>query len=142
MYKFILVAIITVVSVFKSMAQERVAIHSSGTYFVQPVKDKKWKNVNGEDFTEASYKFYSGLTYITLTSETDAEIELDYILSVKEGELQMEVTDEEGTTMFGKSFTASQNGTVRLKLAGGMVYKVNFRGKDTSGSYKARWKQV
>lgn len=142
MYKFILVAVITIVSVFKSIAQERVAIHSSGTYFVQPVKDKKWKNTNGEDFTEASYKFYSGLTYITLTSGTDAEIELDYILTVKEGELQMEVTDEEGTAMFGKSFTASQNGTVRLKLAGGMVYKVNFRGKDTSGSYKARWKQV
>jgi hypothetical protein len=142
MYKFILVVVITIVSVFRSMAQERVAIHSSGTYFVQPVKDKKWKNVNGDDFTEATYKFYSGLTYIILISETDTEIDLAYTLTVKDGELQMEVTNEEGTAMFGKSFTASQNGTVRLKLTRGTVYKVNFRGKDTSGSYKARWKQV
>jgi len=142
MYKFILVAVITIVSVFKSMAQERVTIHSSGTYFVQPVKDKKWKNTNGGDFTEASYKFYSGLTYITLISETDTEIDLAYTLTVKDGELQMEVTDEDGKQFFDKSFTTTQNGTVRLKLAGGTVYKVNFRGKDTSGSYKARWKQV
>lgn len=142
MYKFILVAVITIVSVVKSMAQERVAIHSSGTYFLQPVKDKKWKNTNGDDFTEVSYKFYSGLTYITLTTEMDTEIELAYTLTVKDGELQMEIIDEEGTAMLDKSFTASQNGTVRLKLAGGTVYKVNFRGKETSGSYKARWKQV
>ncbi|MGQ2983968.1 hypothetical protein [Flavobacterium sp.] len=142
MYKFILVVVITIVSVFRSMAQERVAIHSSGTYFVQPVKDKKWKNVNGEDFTEATYKFYSGLTYITITSAQDTEIELDYTLTVKKGELQMEVTDDEGKELFVKSVTVSQNGTVRLKLSGGTIYKVNFRGKDTSGSYKARWKQM
>ena len=142
MYKTIAFIAFGLLALFQCNAQERVALYASGTHFAQPVKDKKWRNTNGENSTTASYQMYSGLTYVTLTADGDTEAEINYSLKVDSGELSLVVATETGELLFDQTFRHSASGTAKVKLMAGVAYRINFTGKDTTGAYAANWKPL
>lgn len=142
MSKLFYIFIITVVAVVKTMAQDTATLQSTGTHFLQPVEQKNWVNHNGDNFTDAKYKLYNGQTYITLTSNEDTVVQLDFNTVVKKGKLAIEVTNTKNEIIYAETVTANKLTFERVALKGNEIYHITFTGKETSGSYSCLWKAI
>lgn len=62
-------------------------IKSSGTHFVDGIKDKSWSNANGENFTNAKFKSYTGTCYILLEVDETVEVSFEALSEIKAEDL-------------------------------------------------------
>lgn len=114
-------------------------IESSGTHFEQPVKDAKWGNTNGKSYTKATYKSYTGETFVKMKATENVGALLKFDIKVEKGELELEFVDLENEVIFKKVFTKSETGETKITLEGNKDYRIRFIGKDTKGSYFCQW---
>jgi len=138
MKKLVLLFIVMVMTVVKMTAQEN-TVKATGLHFIQPVSDKQWINHHNDKYSDAKYKEFTGQVYFTLTPDKNTDIDLRYDIAVKEGKLEMEVTDADGNTLLEHTFTDSKKDTETITLAANKEYKVTFKGKQATGSYDCKW---
>lgn len=136
MKKLVLLCVVMIMTIVKMAAQE---VKATGLHFVKPVTDKQWINHHNDKYSDARYKEFTGQVYFTLTPDTNTDIDLRYDIAVKEGKLEMEVTDPDGNTLLEHTFTDGKKGTETITLIANKEYKVKFTGKQTTGSYDCKW---
>ena len=115
-------------------------IASNGTHFIDGMTDKKWSNSNGKDFTNASFSDFSGSCYVILEIDKTAEVSFQSISTLKKGELELKLTDDNEFNYF---YCKTEKNCVVVKdvtLEKGKKYRLYFRGKNAKGNYEVTWK--
>ena len=117
-------------------------IKSSGTYFIGGVKDKDWSNINGDDFTSAKFKSYSGTSYVIIEVTKDATVNFKANSRLKAGELEFKLIDEQDNEYFSCKTTKACELTKEVRLVKNQKYKLLMKGEDARGTYQANWKII
>ena len=115
-------------------------IKSSGTHFVDGVKDKKWSNSNGADFTKASFSDFTGSCYVFLEVEETTLVSFETFTKVKSGNLEVKLIDEDEQTFFYCKTTKECEVLKEITLEKGKKYRLYFIGKNAKGSYRVNFK--
>jgi hypothetical protein len=115
-------------------------IKSSGTHFVDGVKDKKWSNSNGADFTKASFSDFTGSCYVFLEVDETSLVSFETFTKVKSGNLEVKLIDEEDQVYFYCKTTKECDVLKEITLEKGKKYRLYFTGKNAKGSYKVNFK--
>lgn len=142
MQKIVLLIAFLIVSSFGLFAQEKINnkyIEAHGTHFVEPVKDKKWRNENGSSFTKAKYSDYDGETFVKITTSKDVIAVLKYEIKVNKGALEMIVADGQDKVLFQNTFSEDSKSEAQVSFQKDQEYKIKFIGKQASGSYFCQW---
>lgn len=115
-------------------------IKSNGTHFVDGVTDKKWSNVNGTDFTKASFSNFNGSCYVFLEVDETTLVSFEAYTKVTSGNLEVKLIDEnEQTYFYCKTIKECEN-LQDISLEKGKKYRLYFTGKNAKGSYEVKWK--
>ena len=114
-------------------------IVSNGTHFVESVKDKKWSNSNGDDFTRASFVEFSGSCYVNLEVKESATVDFHSLMEVKRGKIEVKLMDEDETVYFYCSTTEKCIVRKDVVLEKGKKYRLYFTGVDAKGKYLVKW---
>lgn len=129
-------------------AQKNPSLITSGTYFASGVQDKHWNNANGRDFTKASFKVYSGETFVILKAVKEVDVVLSFDIKLTAGCLALALVEGNDivaditnldTRLTG---TTTNTGETRLKLKPGKEYRISFTGRDAKGSYYCSWAEI
>ena len=115
-------------------------IKSSGTHFVDGVKDKKWSNSNGANFTKASFSDFTGSCYVFLEVDETSLVSFETFTKVKSGNLEVKLIDEEDQVYFYCKTTKECEVLKEITLEKGKKYRLYFTGKNAKGSYKVNFK--
>ena len=115
-------------------------IKSSGTHFVDGVKDKKWSNNNGTDSTKASFSDYSGSCYVFLEVDETTLVSFKTFTKIKSGNLEIKLLDENEQTYFCCKTTKECEILKDITLEKGKKYRLYFIGKNANGSYEVIFK--
>ncbi len=115
-------------------------IKSDGTHFVDGVKDKKWRNHNGNDFTNASFSDFSGSCYVFLVVDETTLVTFECFTKVKSGNLEIKLIDENERTYFCCKTINECEVLKDITLEKGKKYRLYFTGKNAKGSYEVNWK--
>ena len=115
-------------------------IKSSGTHFVDGIKDKSWSNANGENFTNAKFKSYSGSCYALLEVDETVEVSFHAFSEIKAGRLEFKLIDEKENQYFYCSATKECELLKDVILEKGKKYKLLFTGANANGNYEVTWK--
>ncbi|GGC83785.1 hypothetical protein GCM10011508_08910 [Flavobacterium lutivivi] len=115
-------------------------ITSSGTHFVDNIKDKGWSNANGDNFTNAKFKSYSGSCYVLLEVDETAEVSFHAFSKIKDGRLEFKLIDEKENQYFYCSATKECDLLKDVVLEKGKKYKLLFTGANANGNYEVTWK--
>lgn len=115
-------------------------IKSNGTHFVDGVKDKKWNNSNGKDYTKASFSDFSGSCYVFLEVEETTKVSFHSLTEVKKGKIEVKLIDEDDTDYFYCSTTDKCDLQKDIILEKGKKYRLYFTGENAKGKYLVNWK--
>ena len=115
-------------------------LKSSGTHFVDGVKDKKWSNSNGADFTKASFSDFTGSCYVFLEVDETSLVSFETFTKVKSGNLEVKLIDEDEQTFFYCKTTKECEVLKEITLEKGKKYRLYFTGKNAKGSYRVNFK--
>lgn len=115
-------------------------IKSNGTHFVDGVKDKKWSNSNGTDFTKASFSNFDGSCYVFLEVDETSLVSFESFTKVKSGNLEIKLIDEEDQAYFYCKTSKECEVLKEITLEKGKKYRLYFTGTSAKGSYKVNWK--
>ena len=115
-------------------------IKSSGTHFVDGVKDKKWSNSNGANFTKASFSDFTGSCYVFLEVEETTLVSFETFTKVKSGNLEVKLIDEDEQTFIYCKTTKECEVLKEITLEKGKKYRLYFTGKNAKGSYRVNFK--
>lgn len=115
-------------------------IKSEGTHFVDGVKDKKWNNSNGKDFTKASFDEFSGVCYVTLEVDETAEVNFKSVSTISKGDLEVKLTDEQENDYFNCKTAKNCIVVKDITLEKGKKYRMYFTGENAKGKYEVNWK--
>lgn len=115
-------------------------IKSSGTHFVDGVKDKKWSNSNGANFTKASFSDFTGSCYVFLEVDETTLVSFETFTKVKSGNLEVKLIDEDEQTFFYCKTTKECEVLKEITLEKGKKYRLYFIGKNAKGSYRVNFK--
>lgn len=113
---------------------------SSGTHFVDNIKDKSWSNANGENFANAKFKSYTGSCYTLLEVDETVEVSFQALSKIKDGRLEFKLIDEKGNQYFYCSATKECEILKDVILEKGKEYKLLFTGANANGNYEVTWK--
>ena len=113
---------------------------SSGTHFVDNIKDRSWSNANGENFTNAKFKSYSGSCYALLEVDETVEVSFHAFSKIKAGRLEFKLIDEKENQYFYCSATKECELLKDVILEKGKKYKLLFTGTNANGNYEVTWK--
>ena len=114
-------------------------IKSSGTHFVDGIKDKGWSNANGENFTNAKFKSYTGSCYALLEVDETVEVSFQAFSEIKAGRLEFKLIDEKENQYFYCSATKECELLKDVILEKGKKYKLLFTGANANGNYEVTW---
>lgn len=129
--------ILTLLCVMGLSAQN---IKPDGTHFIDGVKDKKWSNKNGKDFTDASFSDFSGSCYVLLETDETAEVNFQSLSEIKKGRLELKLIDEQDNVYFYCSTTEKCVLQKDIVLEKGKKYRLYFTGENAKGKYLVKWK--
>lgn len=115
-------------------------IKSSGTHFVDGIKDKSWANANGENFANAKFKSYTGTCYTLLEVDETVEVSFEALSEIKAGRLEFKLIDEKENQYFYCSATKECELLKDVILEKGKKYKLLFTGTNANGNYEVTWK--
>lgn len=115
-------------------------IKSNGTHFIDGVKDKKWSNSNGKDYTKASFSDFSGSCYVFLEVEETTKVSFHSLTEVKKGKIEVKLIDEDDTDYFYYSTTDKCDLQKDIVLEKGKKYRLYFTGENAKGKYLVNWK--
>lgn len=115
-------------------------IKSNGTHFVDGVKDKKWSNSNGKDYTKASFSDFSGSCYVFLEVEETTKVSFHSLAEVKKGKIEVKLIGEDDTDYFYCSTTDKCVLQKDVVLEKGKKYRLYFTGENAKGKYLVNWK--
>jgi hypothetical protein len=115
-------------------------IKSSGTHFADGIKDKSWSNANGENFTNAKFKSYTGSCYTLIEVEETVKVNFHAISEIKAGQLEFKLIDEQENKYFYCDATKTCELLKDIVLEKGKKYKLFFTGMNAKGNYKVTWK--
>ena len=115
-------------------------IKSSGTHFVDGVKDKKWSNSNGANFTKASFSDFTGSCYVFLEVDETTLVSFETFTKVKSGNLEVKLIDEDEQTFFYCKTTKECEVLKEITLEKRKKYRLYFTGKNAKGSYRVIFK--
>lgn len=113
---------------------------SSGTHFVDNIKDKSWSNANGENFANAKFKSYTGSCYTLLEVDETLEVSFQALSKIKDGRLEFKLIDEKENQYFYCSATKECEILKDVILEKGKEYKLLFTGANANGNYEVTWK--
>ena len=113
---------------------------SSGTHFVDNIKDKSWSNANGENFANAKFKSYTGSCYTLLEVDETLEVSFQALSKIKDGRLEFKLIDEKENQYFYCSATKECEILKDVILENGKEYKLLFTGENANGNYEVTWK--
>ena len=113
---------------------------SSGTHFVDNIKDKSWSNANGENFANAKFKSYTGTCYTLLEVDETVEVSFHAFSKIKAGRLEFKLIDEKENQYFYCSATKECELLKDVILEKGKKYKLLFTGTNANGNYEVTWK--
>ena len=111
-------------------------IKSSGTHFVDGIKDKSWANANGENFANAKFKSYTGTCYTLLEVDETVEVSFHAFSKIKAGRLEFKLIDEKENQYFYCSATKECELLKDVILEKGKKYKLLFTGTNANGNYE------
>ena len=114
-------------------------IKSNGTHFVEGVKDEKWSNSNGTDFTKASFADFTGSCYVFLEVDETTLVVFETFTNVKSGNLEVRLIDEYEQTYFYCKTTKECEGQKEIMLEKGKNYRLYFTGKNAKGNFEVNW---
>lgn len=129
--------IITLLCVMGLNAQN---IKSDGTHFIDGVKDTKWNNSNGNDFTKASFSDFTGSCYVFLEVDQTTEVSFKSLSEVKKGRIEVKLIDEDENNYFYCSTTNECDLQKDVVLEKGKKYRLYFTGDHAKGKYLVNWK--
>jgi hypothetical protein len=115
-------------------------IKSDVTHFVDGVTDKKWSNVNGEDYTKAFFSDFNGSCYVFLEVDETTIVSFETFTKVTLGNLEVKLIDENEETYFYCKTTKECENLKDITLEKGKKYRLYFTGKKAKGSYEVKWK--
>lgn len=115
-------------------------IKSSGTHFIDGVKDKNWANSNGKNFTNANFKSYSGSCYVLLETDQTTIVSFRAISKALKGSIEMKLIDESNNQYFNCSTTDECNLQKEITLEKGKKYRLFFTGENANGNYEVTWR--
>lgn len=115
-------------------------IKSNGTHFVDGIKDKKWSNSNGKDYTKASFSDFSGSCYVFLEVEETTKVSFHSLTEIKKGKIEVKLIDEGDTNYFYCSTTDKCDLQKDIVLEKGKKYRLYFTGENAKGKYVVNWK--
>lgn len=115
-------------------------IKSEGTIFVDGVKDKKWNNSNGKDFTKASFAEFSGACYVILEVDETAEVNFKSITTLSKGRLEVKLIDDEENDYFYCKTSKDCVVVKDITLEKGKKYRLYFTAETAKGNYEVNWK--
>jgi hypothetical protein len=115
-------------------------VKSSGTHFVDNIKDKSWSNANGENFANAKFKSYTGSCYTLLEVDETVEVSFQALSKIKDGRLEFKLIDEKENQYFYCSATKECVILKDVILEKGKKYKLLFTGANANGNYEVTWK--
>lgn len=115
-------------------------IKSNGTHFVDGVKDKKWSNSNGNDYTQASFSDFNGSCFVFLEVDESTLVSFETITKIKSGNLEVKLIDEEEQIYFYCKTKDQCENQKAIALEKGKKYRLYFTGKNAKGSYNVSWK--
>ena len=115
-------------------------VKSSGTHFVDNIKDKSWSNANGENFANAKFKSYTGSCYTLLEVDETVEVSFQALSKIKDGRLEFKLIDEKENQYFYCSATKECEILKDVILEKGKKYKLLFTGANANGNYEVTWK--
>ena len=115
-------------------------VKSSGTHFVDNIKDKSWSNANGENFANAKFKSYTGTCYTLLEVDETVEVSFHAFSKIKAGRLEFKLIDEKENQYFYCSATKECEILKDVILEKGKKYKLLFTGANANGNYEVTWK--
>ncbi|MBD3581992.1 hypothetical protein [Flavobacterium selenitireducens] len=118
----------------------------SGTHFGQGVDSKKWSNTTSQEKTSATFKSFTGETYVAFVSDKDLDLKLDYELRLSEGEADVVFSGNGTEDHLAKLHVdndgkgkAQRSKTVHLKA--GVEYRLVFRGERSKGIFVCNWSE-
>ncbi|MDR6966662.1 hypothetical protein J2X31_000660 [Flavobacterium arsenatis] len=129
--------IITLLCVMSLNAQN---IKSDGTHFIDGVKDSKWSNSNGKDFTNASFSDFNGSCYVNLEVDRTTEVSFRSLSEVKKGRIEVTLLDENENKYFYCNTTDKCDLQKDIVLEKGKKYRLYFTGDHAKGKYVVNWK--
>lgn len=115
-------------------------IKSDGIHFIDGVKEKKWSNHNGNDFTKASFSNFNGSCYIFLEVDETTLVNFESFTKVKSGNLEVKLIDENERTYFCCKTISECEVLKDITLEKGKKYRLYFTGENAKGSYQVNWK--
>lgn len=127
-------------ALFCAMSLNAQNIKSEGTIFVDGVKDKKWSNSNGKEFTKASFAEFSGACYVTLEVDETAEVNFKSVSTISKGNLEVKLIDEQENDSFNCKTAENCIVVKDITLEKGKKYRLYFTGENAKGNYEVNWK--
>ena len=127
-------------ALFCALSLNAQTIKSEGTHFVDGVKDKKWSNSNGDDFTKASFADFSGACYVTLQVDETAEVNFKSLTTLSKGHMEVKLINEQENDYF---YCKTAKDCVVVKdiiLEKGKKYRLYFTGENAKGNFEVNWK--
>lgn len=115
-------------------------VTSNGTYFVEPIKDKKWSNSNGENFTNASFSNFNGSCYVILEVDETVLVSFHSFTKIKNGTLEIKLIDENETNLLYCKTVKQCENSKKITLEKNKKYRLYFTGKNAKGNYEVNWK--
>ena len=129
-----------IITLLFAMGMNAQNIQSNGTHFIEGIKDKKWNNNNGKDFTDASFSDFTGSCYVILEIDATADVSFQSFAEIKKGRLELKLTDEQDNTYFYCRTTERCLVEKDIVLEKGKKYRLYFTGENAKGNYLVNWK--
>lgn len=141
MKHFLTIAILIIA--FSMGAQQ---LKVSGTHFNQGVDSKKWSNQTSQSGTSATFKSFTGETYVTFLSDKEIDLKLDYALRLTEGEADV-VFSGNGIANNLANLHVNNDGKGKAQrskavhLNAGVEYRLVFKGEKANGTFECDWSE-
>ena len=126
-------------ALFCALSVNAQTIKSEGTHFLDGIKDKKWNNSNGKDFTKASFADFSGACYVTLEIDETAEVNFKSVSTISKGKLEVKLIDEQEYDYFYCKTSKDCIVVKDITLEKGKKYRLYFIGENAKGNFEVNW---
>ena len=128
-----------IIAFFCTLSLNAQNIKSEGTHFIDGVKDKKWSNSNGNNFTNASFSDFSGSCYVNIEVDKTTEVSFQTLTILSKGKLELKLIDEQENNYFLCKTSKVCEVQKDIILEKGKKYRLYFTGENAKGKYNVEW---
>ncbi|WP_313386595.1 hypothetical protein [Chishuiella sp.] len=114
-------------------------ITAEGTFFENGVKDSKWSNSNGSNWTKAKFENATGTTYIKLKTKKSLKVDFRSVIHI-EGDLAFEIIDANKAVLYASN-AETEEGRFSVNFPKEGEYQIRWKSTSATGNYFLEWKE-